>query len=112
MPAASAASAVMGPMQTTSGGTESRPAASTNRVTVDADVKVMASARAAAAIASGVGTAGTVRYASTTSTDHPASRRPSGTTSRATAARGSNTRPPSGGAPGNASTNDSPTDRS
>ena len=60
--------AVTGPMQATTGGTASTPTASTKRSTVDDDVKVTMSAPAIAARCSSVTAAGTVRYASTTST--------------------------------------------
>lgn len=56
MPAAAAVSAVTEPMQTTTGGAQAAPAESTKPLTVDEEVKQMASAAATSASA-GSGTA-------------------------------------------------------
>src|SRR5947209_19918571 len=96
-PAAVAASAVTGPMHTTTGGTEWGPAAARYPATVEPEVKVMASAAAARATVSAGGTTGTVRYAVTASTPRPAARRPSARTGRAASAWRRSTLPPPGG---------------
>ena len=60
-PRSRAVPAVTGPMQATTGGTASTPKASTNRLTVDDEVKVTASAVASASRAAASTGAGTVR---------------------------------------------------
>ena len=60
-PAARAEPEVIGPIETTTGGTPPAPSRSTVRSTVEDEVKAMASARRAAATSSGPGAPATVR---------------------------------------------------